>query len=355
MAPWPRAAALLSALSLAQVAALQGCGPIPAQVDLSAPAAGGAHIIMGEPCGESTYPAALAIVLDGEQQTGGGVAIVRKPICTGALVAPDTVLTASHCLDPEALDDRDGPFVSVRYLVSFDSDLVPLASGETGALPADAIEISERILHPDYDLAAFVGVQGLGNYHDIGLAILAQEVDGVTPIAMISAAEAAQLQVGAAVEIVGWGWQQPDPPPPSGTVGQKICAPSFINELGSYEMQIGDDDSGARKCHGDSGGPTFMEIGTSSGRDVRVVGVTSHTYDAWECYRGSVDTRVDAWRDWIDSTMRERCADGTRLSCPAPEPEPEPGCACSQRPASPLAALLPLALCALRRVRRAQS
>ena len=275
---------------------------------------------------------------------------------SGALVTPDTVLTASHCLDPLALEDGTGPIVSLRYLVSFSSDVAPLASGDTDQFPADAIDISTRELHPDYDLGAFSGINGLGDFHDIGLAFLSAPVTDVTPVLIVTSGEAPQVQSGAAVEMVGWGWQQPDPPPPAGTVGVKICAPSFINEIGAHEMQIGDDDTLPRKCHGDSGGPTYMQVDTSASRRVRVVGVTSHTYDATECQKGSVDTRVDVRLDWIDATMRARCADGTRVWCDTEgiiqpsgggqPPEPEPGCKCAgARGAAPITtALLPLLL-----------
>ena len=52
--------------------------------------------------------------------------------------------------------------------------------------------------------------------------------------------------------------------------------------------------------HGDSGGPTYMDVETSSETKRRVIGITSHAYDPNDYAKGGVDTRVDVWLDWID-------------------------------------------------------
>ena len=49
---------------------------------------------------------------------------------------------------------------------------------------------------------------------------------------------------------------------------------------------------------------------------MRVIGVTSHAYDASDCEsKGGVDTRVDAYLDWIESELVSRCEDGSRAWC----------------------------------------
>ena len=42
---------------------------------------------------------------------------------------------------------------------------------------------------------------------------------------------------------------------------------------------------------------------------------TSHAYDESDCERGGVDTRVDAFRDWVESEMVDACTEGVRLDC----------------------------------------
>ncbi len=91
---------------------------------------------------------------------------------------------------------------------------------------------------------------------------------------------------------------------------------SVLSELGDYELQVGAEAEDVRKCHGDSGGPTFLDIETDSTESMRIIGVTSHAYDESDCdSKGGVDTRVDAYLDWIDNEMVTRCQDGTRVWC----------------------------------------
>ena len=58
-------------------------------------------------------------------------------------------------------------------------------------------------------------------------------------------------------------------------------------------MQIGSGSETSRKCHGDSGGPTYMDVTTTSDVKQRVIGVTSHAYDESDCAKGGIDTRID--------------------------------------------------------------
>ena len=102
--------------------------------------------------------------------------------------------------------------------------------------------------------------------------------------------EAEQIVSGAPVQIVGWGQQTSDAQPPAGTVGVKFIADSVIGEIAPYELQIGDSPDDGRKCHGDSGGPTYFEVEGGEDPDPwRVIGVTSHSFDFTDCAsRGGV-------------------------------------------------------------------
>jgi hypothetical protein len=165
-------------------------------------------------------------------------------------------------------------------------------------------------------------VNGPGDFKDISLYFLSAAVTDVEPEIVIAPDEVAQLVEGAPVEIAGWGQQvatsSPFEQPEPGTVGIKICGATTVNELGDKEMQVGGDASTTRKCHGDSGGPTYLDVDTDHARTRRVVGITSHAYDAEDCNKGGVDTRVDAWLSWMDTEMTKRCTDGTRVWCDVP-------------------------------------
>lgn len=319
----------LSSLAVALLSLPLACGPAPsgAPVDVAATGARDAAIINGGSCSEHDTATAVAILVDAQVSMLGTEIPMKTVVCTGTLIAPDVVLTAAHCLDASALTLGFGEVLSERYFISFQEDLTAMSSAnqQQGAeveLPADAIEANDWVVHQNFNLNLMNGenVNGPGNFHDIGLMFLSETVDDVKPEVVITPEEAAEAIVeGAEVLIAGWGQQTqtngPFDPPPEGTVGIKKCGPSFINEVGSHEIQIGADASTTRKCHGDSGGPSYAVIDTDHARTRRVVGITSHAYDAEDCNKGGVDTRVDAWFDWIDEKMSDACADGTREWC----------------------------------------
>lgn len=302
--------------------AAAGCG-VQAGVDVAEPASATGAIINGAACDAMTHESAVAILVDATMTFGSfGSQQMRVVMCTGTLIAPDTVLTAAHCTDPTLLTQGFGEVTAATYYVSGMADLSALAgtSQTVPELPADAIEVADRVRHPEFSIDNFQTVDGPGNFKDIALMFLSAPMPRV-PMHVVGDMEAAAImQVSTALTVVGWGQQQPGggpfEPPPAGSVGIKVCAESFLNEVGTFEFQVGGDSSTARKCHGDSGGPSYAVVpGTS---DVRVVGVTSHAYDNTDCAKGGVDTRVDVWRSWLDAEMTARCTGGTRVWCGAP-------------------------------------
>ena len=285
-------------------------------------------IINGKVCTEQITPTAVALLLEAKMSLRGTELPMRTVMCTGTLIAPDVVLTAAHCVTPSMLASGFGTVTDAQYHVAFTANLATYADQARGLppqlggkplapLPAEALKVREFLAHPDFDPADLQSFKGgvNENLNDIGLMFLDKPIplETLRPAVLITKDEAKQYLVkDASVRIAGWGQQVvvPNPlfPPPPGTVGVKICATSFINEIGPHEMQIGGGPETSRKCHGDSGGPSYLDIETDTFVKERLVGITSHAYDQTDCAKGGVDTRVDVWLDWIDAELKKRCA-----------------------------------------------
>ncbi len=268
-------------------------------------------IINGEACGEAELPQTVALLIDATFTYDGNSGPLRTLLCTGTLIAPDTVLTAAHCLDTLALTGGFGTVTDAVFYVSTLPDLT--AHMQTGQsvvdLPVDAVAAHSYVAHEQFSITADLG-EGLSNFYDIGLLFLETPISRIEPSIVMTPDESMGLSVGDEVRIAGWGQRSPD-----GPSGLKQCATANIFELSEFEMQIGNEPSTSRKCHGDSGGPTFITIETETRRKDRVIGATSRAYDSSDCLRGGVDTMPSAWYAWIDGHMKTRCEAGDRVWC----------------------------------------
>ena len=284
-------------------------------------------IINGVTASESDWPQAGAMMMEADMSFGGHQQHFRMLVCSSTLIAPDVVMLAAHCVDPDSFTYGYGSLANIDIRWSRQSDLTMHDGSRIADWPADAITAWDWVHHPEWDLWGLD--MGIGDSKDIALLFLDEPVLD-TPFAYLpTAEEAVQVVLNAPVSVAGWGQQTSDYQPPAGTYGLKQMGESHISELGDAEFQVGLNIDDVRKCHGDSGGPSFLTIETETIDPIRVVGVTSHAYDNSDCRQtGGVDTRVDAYLEWIDSELRSRCEDGTRAWCEeegipvAPLPEP---------------------------------
>lgn len=162
--------------------------------------------------------------------------------CTGALIHPQIVLTAAHCVPNNAT-------ASVRF----------------GERAATAVELAQT----EY-CRANPGFSNTASGQDYGFCKLATPVTNIPTIPIAYGCEETVLAVGRQVVHVGFGVDE------NGQSGRKkSVAVNVQNITGSGEIISGTFDTGI--CSGDSGGPTFIKLASSLGGDDtwRIVGIHS--------------------------------------------------------------------------------
>lgn len=252
-------------------------------------------VINGTPSGPGDYPATGALMAPfGESYFFS---------CTGTVIHPRVVLTAAHCLHPAFVDSAPG--------FTLELDATTVANG-------DIIAGSAGIMHPSFELE-LPPEPGVQVWYDIGLLFLNEPITSVTPELIATPEETAGLAVGMPVELVGYGITDQV----QGNYGIKTQGVGDLVVIGSHEVQVSMPGQ-QQNCNGDSGGPGYMDFG--GGR--RLVGVVSRAPgEDPSCDYGGIDTRADAYLEWINATIAEQLAladAGVPDAAPAPDDASSP-------------------------------
>jgi len=312
--PPPLAAATRALGGIAVLPALlllAGCGAPLDAVEMSATGAEDSWpIVGGSPCMPGEFPAVGALITKGVVTFGDPPESYNTGdiFCTGALIASDVVLTAAHCTEVEATiyggvgEQMEHYFTLSRDVRDFRGEWV---------VPPESYRISTFVHHPEYDRAGFdLFPEGLASLKDVGLVFLEEPVSGVLIDTVMEEDDDSFIALEAELDIVGYGLTQLN-----GSTGLKSAARSHINEINDTEIQVGDELPTPVQCLGDSGGPSYMVVDDGKEPRLRLVAITSRSYDETLCQLGGIDTRTDAYRAWIESTMVAACSNGVRSHC----------------------------------------
>lgn len=316
--------------------------------------------------GEASEDAIFGGVRDDDGRGGSNVVALRVgnggtfDLCSGAVIAPNVVLTARHCVARTVSDaiscDENGRSASGPQLAGDQApEDVAVFVGATPSFSRTPSALVKTIIAPEGDALCD---------SDIALLVLDRNLEGVTPFAVRFAAQA---RLGEEIRAVGYG--KNDAKTPMGTRFRRENVPVLAigkgispskTRLGPHEFEVG-----KSICEGDSGGPAISELTGA------VIGVVSRGGPCGDDF-GHVYTSTAGFEDLFAraftaagdrpiveaNTPPEDVAAVPKASADPAPPEPAPapkagGCAMSSSsrtaPGAGLFALIGLALLGRRR------
>ena len=208
-------------------------------------------------------------------------------LCTGTLIAPDTVLTAGHCGSVTG--------AAVASPVAYPPQAIDVKIGGLHENEGEDVPVSKVTVEPNYLL---------NSGYDITLLTLSRN-SSKTPTRVSGASESGLWAPSTLETIAGWGTTQEDGDTPNTLQEAEVPITTDSYCSGAYDdfdaqtmICAGFPEGGVDTCQGDSGGPLF---GHAADGGLRVVGATSFGEGCARAGKPGVygELNYSVIRDWI--------------------------------------------------------
>jgi secreted trypsin-like serine protease len=210
-------------------------------------------------------------------------------LCSGTLIAPNTVLTAGHC--GSVTGD------AVASPVAYPPQLIDVKIGGLHETEGEDVPVSKVTVEPNYLV---------NSGYDITLLTLSRN-STETPTRVSGASEGSLWSASTLETIAGWGTTQENGDTPDTLQEAQVpittdsyCGGAYSDFDAKTMICAGYPQGGTDTCQGDSGGPLF---GHAADGSLRVVGATSFGDGCAEPGKPGVYARVgdQLLREWIRS------------------------------------------------------
>jgi secreted trypsin-like serine protease len=205
----------------------------------------------------------------------------RGNFCTGALIAPDLVLTVAHCVQPGA----------VYKIVEYGADRQPQLR-----------DVKNVATHPSFNMQAMMAHRATA---DVALLQLAAAPKGKT--ASVLDAPKLPIAAGSRFTIAGVGVAVRGEGKSGGTI--RVASLVATGQPGSLQIRLVDPvaqgvRNGLGACTGDSGGPVF-EDRQNAPAIVGVISWSTGPNGTAGCGGLTGVTPLTLYRDWIVQTAKQ--------------------------------------------------
>jgi len=242
------------------------------------------RIVGGQPVEAGTWPWQVSFVFAWANNAKVGHQ------CGGALITPEWVLTAAHCMQSVTPSTYE----------------VVLGRHDLTTNNGQRLDVAEIVVHPDYYTTA-TGEE----VNDVALVRLvtpAQLTDTIQTIEILYPTEAGLASPDVMAAVAGWGALAYNGPSPNELheVAVPIVSNDICNQPLSYNGDItevmicaGYAQGGQDACQGDSGGPLVVPTGDNRWK---VAGIVSFGDGCAWANKYGVYSRVSEFAGWITET-----------------------------------------------------